>query len=225
MTASLNNFLRPVCLAIAVAACQPAGEEREAATERSDASVEQASELEPAQSAAELACSDPVRPDDTAASLQLRFGEQARVETLYGPEGIELPAVVLWPADPVRRVEIVFTDETRQHVSMVQLTGPSEWRIAGLAVGDPIADVGVANGRPFELWGFSWDYGGYVSDLKGGKLAARPGGCQVMLRLAPRDDAVLPDALMGEVQLSSDDPRLAEAGVRIEELALALSPE
>jgi hypothetical protein len=225
MATSPRISVRALCVALAVAACQPAGSEREVSAERSPADGEQASEPKTPSSAAELACADPVRPDDTAASLQQRFGEQARTETLYGPEGIELPAVVLWPANPKRRVEVAFTEESRQHVSMVQLTRPSEWHVAGLSVGDPIADVDEANGRPFELWGFSWDYGGYVSDLKGGKLAARAGGCQVMLRLAPQDDAVLPDALMGEVLLSSDDQRLAEAGVRIEELALALSPE
>jgi hypothetical protein len=43
----------------------------------------------------------------------------------------------------------------------------------------------------------------------------------MMLRLGPREDAVLPNALLGEVQLSSDDPRLEAADVQIEEIALS----
>ena len=172
-----------------------------------------------------MTCSEPVRANDTAASLQQRFGDNARVETLQGPEGIELPGVVLWPNEPKRRVEVVFADEARRSVSFAQLTGTADWRVARLAVGDPVGRVQEANGRPFELWGFSWDYGGYVSDFKGGKLEELPGGCGVMMRLGPGEDAEVPDELMGEVMLSSDDPRLEASGVRIDELALSFSPE
>ena len=68
-----------------------------------------------------------------------------------------LPGVVLWPNDPKRRVEVVFADEGRRSVSFAQLMGTAAWRVAGLAVGDPLGQVLEANGRPFELWGLSWD--------------------------------------------------------------------
>jgi hypothetical protein len=211
--------LRPFHLGLLVlaGACQPAdGEGGEPPAVTASATIEAA----PAP-ATEISCSDPVRPSDTAASLQERYGDQARTETLYGPEGDEIPGLVLWPDDPARRIEVVFAEEGQRTVSSVGLSRTSAWRVAGLAIGDPLARATVANGKPFKFWGFSWDYGGNVSDLEGGKLAALPGGCRVFMTVGPREDAELPDALLGEVKLSSDDPRLEAAGVTIEELSLA----
>jgi hypothetical protein len=41
----------------------------------------------------------------------------------------------------------------------------------GIAPGDAMADVERRNGRPFDLAGFDWDYGGVVSDWHGGRFA------------------------------------------------------
>jgi hypothetical protein len=211
--------LRPFHLGVLVlvGACQPAQED---GVDPPAATASGTGDAEPAPTT-ELTCSDPVGPRDTAASLQERYGDQARAETLHGPEGIEFPGLVLWPDDPARRIEVVFAEEGQRTVSSVDLSGMSAFRVAGLAIGDPLARANAANGKPFKLWGFSWDYGGYVSDLEGGKLAALPGGCRVVMRVDPHEDAEVPDALVGEVELSSDDPRLEAAGVTIEELSLA----
>jgi hypothetical protein len=174
--------------------------------------------------ATELTCSDPVRPTDTAASLQERYGDQARLETLYGPEGTEFAGLVLWPEDPARRLEVVFAEEGQRTVSSIGLGQGSTWRLSGLALGDALVRANAANGKPFKLWGFGWDYGGYVSDLAGGNLAELPGGCRVSARLGLREDAEVPDALMGDKELSSDDPRLEAAAVTIVELLLVFPP-
>jgi hypothetical protein len=171
-----------------------------------------------------MTCSYPVKANDTADTLLQRFGDQARVETIYGPEGIELPGVALWPDDPKRRVEVVFSDEGRRNVSFAEANGASEWQAAGLALGDPPAKVQQANGKPFELWGFSWDYGGYVSDLRGGNLDALPGDCRAMLRFDLPEEAEVPTEILGEVQLASDAASLALANARLVELSLAFDP-
>jgi hypothetical protein len=214
-----NSRLRPFQIGVLVllGACQPTAPEQE---EQPAVAASATAETVPA-SATELSCTDPVRADDTLASLRERYGDQARLEMVAGPDG-DFSAVVLWPDDPARRIEVVAADERSPlPVSAVRLPRTSTRRLAGLAVGDPLARANEVNGKPFKLWGFSWDYGGYVSDLGGGKLAALPGGCRVVLRLSPREGTEVPDALMGEVELSSDDPRLEAAGVAIEELSLA----
>lgn len=96
----------------------------------------------------------------------------------------------------------------------------SNWRVADLAIGDPLARANEVNGKPFKLWGFGWDYGGTVSDLAGGRLAALPDGCRVMMAVGPREDIALPDGLVGDRELSSDDPRLEVVDVVIHELSL-----
>ena len=198
-------------------ACQPAAETGEDQQTVSAPAEATASALS---AATELTCSAPVKPTDTAVSLQQRYGDQARAETLYGPEGIEFPGLVLWPDDPARRLEVAFIEEEQHTVSSVMLGRASNWRIAGLAIGDPLARVNAANGRPFKLWGFGWDYGGTVSDLAGGRLAMLPGGCRVVMAVGPREDIALPDGLVGDRELSSDDPRLEAADVMIHELSL-----
>jgi hypothetical protein len=172
-----------------------------------------------------MTCSDPVKASDTADTLRQRFGDQARVETIYGPEGIELPGVALWPDDSKRRIEVVFSDEGRRTVLFAEANGASEWRAAGLSLGEPLAKAQESNGKPFELWGFSWDYGGYVSDFRGGKLAALPGGCRALLRFDVPEEADVPTEILGEVRLTSDDPVLAGVNARIVELALAFDPD
>jgi hypothetical protein len=204
-------------LLVLLGACQPGqddGDEQPAAA----AATAAADEPAPAR---ELTCSGPITASDTAVSLQRRFPDQARWETLPGPEGVEFPGLVLWPDDPARRIEVMFADEGQRTVSSIEVGRGSRWRAVGLAVGDPVARVNEANGKPFKLWGFSWDYGGYVSDLGGGRLAALPGGCRVIVRLGPREGAEVPDALVGDRELPSDDPRLEAAGVTIEELTLS----
>ena len=172
-----------------------------------------------------LTCTYPVRENDTPASLQERYGKDARVETIYGPEGIELPGVALWPDDPQRRVEVVFSEEGERLLSFAGVSGKSAWRLAGLALGDPLAKAQEVNGKPFELWGFSWDYGGYASDFGGGKLTALPGGCRAIVRFDVPELAEVPSEILGEVRLSSDDAILADVDARIVELSVTFDRE
>ena len=172
-----------------------------------------------------MTCTYPVSPADTAAALRARYGKDARLETLPGAEGSEFEGLVLWPDDRSRRVEIVFEDDAMLHPSTVRVWEGSQWRIAGIGLGDPFEKVRAANGGPFEFYGFSWDYGGYVSDLMGGKLASLGNGCGLSLRLGPSENAELADSLIGEGSVSSEDPLLASADVTVEELTLQFDGE
>jgi len=227
----MNSCFSPVrCAAlgaaVALIGCRPASEQpTQAEPDAAEATLTAAGTVD-TERADELTCSYPVTADDTPASLKQRFGDAARVETIYGPEGIELPGVALWPDDPERRVEVVFSEEGERLLSFAGISGEkSAWRLAGLALGDPLASAQRANGRPFELWGFSWDYGGYASDLRGGKLAALPGGCRAIVRFDLPESSDPPSEVLGEVRLASDDPLLAGAEARIVELALTFDRE
>jgi hypothetical protein len=168
----------------------------------------------------DLSCAGPVKPGDTVATLTARFGEQARIETLGGAEGLEFAGLVLFGDDPARRLEVIFGDDTSVPASAVRLRGETRWPVGGVRLGDALAKVREANGAAFELWGFGWDYGGYVSDLKDGRLAALPGGCSLSIRFDPDPAAELPNDLMGEAALSSDDPRVLAAKPTVSELTL-----
>jgi hypothetical protein len=166
-------------------------------------------------------CSGPVRQTDSAASLKRRYGKQAVVQMVGGPEGEDFEALVLWPGDPVRRIEVWFDDPGMSKVDQLRIRSPhSRWLMGGLRLGDSVERIEPLNGRRFNISGFSWDYGGAV-DWRGGKLSRLPGGCSLEVRLAiPRNASDVPDSLMGEVTLSSRDARVRKVSPVIDEMGI-----
>ena len=167
-------------------------------------------------------CTSPVMRGDTAATILRRFGANARRETLPGAEGATYPGVVLYPRDPQRRVEIAFSDDARPHVSSIRIRGNSStWSFGSMALGDGIPQITSSNGRAFTFSGFEWDYGGYVTDLKGGALSHLPGGCTLGIRFSlPATVTSTPEALMGDVQVQSTNPALRRLRSVVTELSL-----
>jgi hypothetical protein len=161
----------------------------------------------------QLTCALPVKKGDTAASLKQRFGVQAKAMKIHAAEGEMVSGMALWPNDPARRIDVFFEDTPRKRVETIRLTDPrSRWRIGGLGVGSRLDAVLRANGRPVQIGGFGWDYGGGV-DPRGGKLAKWPGGCRIGLVMdVGRDVANVPDGISGDgLVLRADDPRLKAA--------------
>lgn len=169
----------------------------------------------------EIGCDWPVKAGDTQETVRARIGGDAAMETLTGAEGYEFEGMVLWAADPARRVEVLFEEDNPDLlVSGLRLGDEAAWKVAGVGLGDTLEQVREANGAPFELWGFEWDYGGYVTGLDRGRLAALPGGCSLSIRFSPAEDVNLPDALVGEVKISSDDRRVKAARARVSQLVI-----
>ena len=129
-----------------------------------------------------------------------------------------MPGLVLWGSDPARRVEVLLSEGSPANAVGWRIGEGSTWRAQGIRIGDPIAKLAEVNGSTFRFYGFSWDYGGYVTDWAGGALEDASGGCAISVRLIP-GKADLPTALMGESELSSDDPRIPEAAAKIAEIS------
>lgn len=167
-----------------------------------------------------VTCSLPVGPKDTFATVRQRFGAAAVRDKIAGAEGEELDGIVLWPADPARRLELILTDDQAHTVSSVRIIGQSRWTAGGLRLGDGLARVQQVNGKPFKLYGFGWDYGGYVNELAGGKLDSLPGGCNLSIRFEPSPMDDYPNGISGEVTLASSDTRLRAARPVVAELSV-----
>lgn len=168
-----------------------------------------------------ITCTWPVDGSkDTAASVLKRFGKDAKRATLPGPEGTELPGVILWDGDPARRIELVLADGGKDRVIGVMLRGErSTWAIKDLHIGDGIAKVATRNGKPFTFYGFDWDYGGYVSDWGGGRLEGDAKSCTLTLRFDPSGEDE-PEEVVGDHPLKSNDPAAARARPVVSELSL-----
>jgi hypothetical protein len=160
-----------------------------------------------------ITCGSPVAPDDTERSLKQRFGKEAVVEDLPGAEGEKYKGVVLFPKAMDRRIEVAFTDDKAKRASGLTLRDTartSRWNVSGVTIGSSLAEVQKANGKPFLVSGFEWDYGGFVTDWKGGALV-RPlqGGCTVTIRFGKNTAA--PKSLLGDgVKAASDNAALVK---------------
>lgn len=139
------------------------------------------------------------------------YGDEARVEEIYLGEGIAEEGVVVYPDNPRNRLEIYWDaafDATRPAFLRIRGDGGTDWKTeGGLSIGTPIKEVERLNGRPFELYGFGWDYGGLVTDWKGG---AFDGGLGLGFELTNEEET--PVDVLGETILRSDDPTLRRLG-------------
>lgn len=171
-----------------------------------------------------------LRPDDTLASVQARLGAaQVVAEELDGAEGETSPGWRLYPDDPERSIEVWLNESGRPQVLFVR--GPkSIWvRADGVRLGMTSTDLQAKNGRPFKFLGFEWDYGGAISDWRGGALAV-DGTTRGPVMLCPPDPHP-EDYPVGDSEFPSDDPRVVsnpavvcEFGVNLDFVTAAATP-
>jgi hypothetical protein len=195
---------------LALAACQP--------TETAAAPTPAAEAAAPAAAPPEvkLTCFGPFGPTTTGADLVKMFGaENVADESSPGMDGETLKITAIYPGDPKRRVEITFADaEKRERLVRAEVKSmTSDWSgPEGIQTGESLAVVETANGAPFELQGFGWDYGGYVTDWKSGKIASPVQSCDPLMRFAS-DSADL--SIVGEGVRLSSLPAMQASGAKV----------
>jgi hypothetical protein len=155
----------------------------------------------------------------TRAELERQWGAaNVRVsDALPGPEGETAPGYILYPDDPSRRAYLYVDDGGR--LETVSVFDPeSRWRLDnGVGMGMPIAELVRLNGGPLRFMGTGWDYGGWVTSWRGGRLAEPEGaavrrGVRLELGDGPVGDEPLP---IGEGEFESDDPRWPHLDARV----------
>ena len=166
-----------------------------AATSEVAGPMENTAEAGAAEVAFVLGCGAPFTRDATPATLAAVFGRENVVpETIDGPEGEPMNVTAIYPNDPEKRIEVSFANE-EERTGLIAVTvrdHPSLWKgQGGYSFGDAIEAVEKANGGPFAISGFGWDYGGFVTDWKGGKLK-EAGGCTTTVRFLPEADDIAP---------------------------------
>jgi hypothetical protein len=180
-------------------------------------------------SAVELRCEGPFAKDTDHKGLMAAFGRaNVRQETVYEPEGLEVRASIVFPNDPVKRAVVLWSDEKAlRRPVRIYLRGSGWSGPRGVKTGSPIEAVEKANGKPFTLYGFEWDYGGTIDRWNGGALGNLPGGCAFSPVFETDDKA--PDdvlnAVSGDSRFSSDSKIMRAARPRIRSLALAYRKE
>jgi hypothetical protein len=169
--------------------------------------------------------------DTTLEQLQQRFGSaNAQARQIAGAEGESMRGVVLFPDDPSRRATLYFQDqENLRGLGMVSVDETSsQWKLAsGAGIGTPLAELRKINGKPFTFSGFEWDYGGTITDWRGGKLQPAnddPVFVRIRLRM-PESGSAGKDYPLGDSSFSSDDPRWADLGIVVGGISVSFPGE
>ena len=183
----------------------------------------------PALAGTPLTCTT-IPADSTFASLQKAFGA-ANVTTasVPGAEGQDVQTTVLFAKDKTKRIIVFWKNEKARKgiesliVRRDETANPTNWDVNGLTVASNLADIEKLNGAAFEISGFGWDYGGFVTKWNGGKLQSLPGGCQLMMRLEPGEDgnSAAIEKVSGESTFKSSDANMKAARPRITEITLS----
>jgi hypothetical protein len=162
----------------------------------------------------------PVTKDSTQASLEEQFGkEQVRAGDIPGPEGLTLPGLTVFADQADKTMSVYLSESEPKRVSHVQINGDSSvWKTAqGLGLGTTLAELETLNGRPFELMGLYWDYGGHVTNWKGGALE----GMTLQLNSAATDlSEEEMTAISGDKTVTSDLPALRKANPRVSQITV-----
>lgn len=164
------------------------------------------------------------------AMLVERFGAANVVDdSVHFADAPASPGTILFPNDSSRRLEIVWVDpKTRTHPERVDLRGESgRWAVdPGIRLGMRLTDLERVNGGPFTVMGFDWDYGGTITNWRGGKLG-RPAKelPHIFIQLSPAeaDTGAVRDSVSGDREFSSHDPRMQQLNPHVQVLSVAYS--
>lgn len=172
-----------------------------------------------------FSCTGVFGPDSSETLLKQTYGD-ANVVTgqVPGAEGQDMLATTVFPNDPDKTLLFGWmNDDTREGLAFVNLP-PSIEGPHGVRVGMSVAEVLAINGKPFNIGGFWWDYGGYAQIEQGVLANTELTTCFLSLRFSPADDYPQDldvSAVTGEVSVAADNPLLEKLGTRLSEVSVS----
>ena len=172
-----------------------------------------------------VACSGTFAKDSSHLKLAMFFDSKNVTFTdVEASGGIKVPASVLFPNDPKRRLEVWWSDRThRSDIHLIVIGGQSTWTApGGLRLGQTLEQVEKINHKPFKLKGFDKDRIATVSDWDGGALATLAGGCKpgLSLRTPIFSAEALASAFSADKEYSSSDPAIRAAKPTVSEILI-----
>ncbi len=161
----------------------------------------------------------------THAKVLELYGENARVDSVYLGDGAYQEGVVLYPNDPKKRVELLWssTPETGDVLlfKILNLQDPTEgsaWKTdSGITLNTSMEDVEKINGAPFTLFGFNWNYGGFVFDWGSGTLPQ-----SLRFRFGPTETIDNMQEISGEMHLVSNAKKVKASKPKVSAILVNL---
>lgn len=165
----------------------------------------------------------PIHSGSSEEALKELFGaSQVRREKMYVGDGQEWDGVAIYPDQPEKRVEVFWFEEDASKVQLIQVHGErSEWKTSqGVTLGTTLLELERLNGRPFDILGLGWDFGGGIVDWKGGVLEGLTLRCDhTTVELTDQESA----AVMGDQTVSSSLPAMRKANPAVSKITLSFS--
>jgi len=144
-------------------------------------------------------------------------------------EGQTEKGTIVFPNHPEKRVEILWAETGLKTPQTIRISGDvSKWHLAnGLALNTPLVNVEKCNQHPFKLYGFEWDYGGYVTDWQHGKMESfNSKHTHLMLRFSPAasyeglSEKEI-SSVSGEGEFLSSNPTLRKMNPKISQIIVS----
>jgi hypothetical protein len=172
-----------------------------------------------------LACSGTFAKDSNHLELVTAYkSKNVTFTDVEAADGTKVPASILFPNDPKRRLEVWWSDRNhRSDIHLIVIGGQSTWIAPdGLRLGQTLEQVEKINQKPFKLKGFDKDQIATVSDWDGGTVATLAGGCNagLSLRADPKASAEKIGALSADKEYSSSDPAIRATKPTITEILI-----
>ena len=172
-----------------------------------------------------VACSGTFGKDSSHLKLAMTYDSKNIAFTdVDSSNGTKVPASVLFPKDPKRRLEVWWANPAaRSDTYLIVINGKSDWSApGGLRLGLNLAQLEKLNHKAFKLKGFDKDGTATVSDWDGGVLASLPGGCKsgVTLRADPKVAADTVATLTADKEYSSQDPEIRAVKPAVSEILI-----
>jgi hypothetical protein len=179
----------------------------------------------PAATGHTVACSGTFGKDSSHLKLAMTFDSRNIAFTdVESSGGTKVPASVLFPKDPKRRLEVWWANPAaRSDTYLIVINGKSDWVApGGLHLGLNLAQLEKLNHKAFKIKGFDKDGNATVSDWDGGVLASLPGGCKsgVSLRADPKVPADTVAGLAADKEYSSADPEIRAVKPAVSEILI-----
>jgi hypothetical protein len=171
-----------------------------------------------------VACSGAFAKDSSHLKLAMFFDSKNITFTDVEASGIKVPASVLFPNDPKRRLEVWWSNLTeRKDIHLIVIGGQSTWTApGGLRLGQTLEQLEKLNHKPFKLKGFDKDRIATGSNWDGGALETVVGGCRpgVSLRADAKASAEEIGSLSVDEEYRSSDPAIRAAKPTVSEILI-----
>lgn len=163
-----------------------------------------------------------ITANTTEAALEDLYGaKDLKIQSIPIAEGDTQEGVLLYPGTH-NEAEILWESAASEGTPAFVRIGKdsTEWHTPeGITIGTTLEKLEDLNGKPFTFYGFEWDYGGLITDWNDGNLSSN-----LIIALVPQNFDKLSDDLLGEVQLSSDDPRVRALHAKVGSMVVTFQP-